>query len=274
MSSSTDLLVITDKEIRAHGPGHALAVVWRQWRTERALARRNIHFRATDSRTAAHAYEGMNAAEFEAINGRQEWANWRTIPRAMNGHVPDRPLRVLDLGCGMGGSTRVLACYCPAGSRITGYEMVRALLDAAARRTYLDRTGRPAHITFVCQGITEPLREPDGTSVVAGSVDLVNASGIVGHHLNQQTVVRLVHELQRVLASGGIAMLDVGPTLPARALSNIMRAASFDVLGHYRSWWLDPTGQVVFRKRWALNDPGGCGLRDESRPATSEPMER
>ena len=69
------------------------------------------------------AYSAMSATEFDAINARQDWANWRTIPRAMNGHLPNHPLRVLDLGCGTGSSTRVLAYYCPVGSHITGFEI-------------------------------------------------------------------------------------------------------------------------------------------------------
>src|SRR5688572_28500143 len=102
-------LTIGERAIRRHGPGNLLGVCWRQWRTERALARRGIRFRTTDPAAVTAAYAAMSAEEFGAINGRQDWANWRTIPRALSGHVPDRPLRVLDLGCGTGTSTAVLA---------------------------------------------------------------------------------------------------------------------------------------------------------------------
>src|SRR5205809_7859487 len=107
------MLVISEPEIHRNGPGRILMVCWRQWRTERALARRGIRFRATSFEQVLAAYAAMTQAEFDAINGPQEWANWRTIPRALSEHVPDRPLRVLDLGCGTGGSTRVLACHRP-----------------------------------------------------------------------------------------------------------------------------------------------------------------
>src|SRR3954469_15229830 len=112
------MLAISERDIRRHGPGYVLAVCWRQWRAERSLARRGVHFRATDPDPdrVAGAYAAMSPTDFDAINGRQDWANWRTIPRALSGRLPDRPLRVLDLGCGTGGSTRVLAFYCPAGS--------------------------------------------------------------------------------------------------------------------------------------------------------------
>ena len=50
--------------------------------------------------------------------------------------------------------------------------------------------------------------------MAARSVDLANASGVVGHHLDRETVRPLVGELLRVVAMGGFALLDVGPTLP------------------------------------------------------------
>src|ERR1700722_9662120 len=116
-------LVLPEAEIRRHGPGNLLAVCLRQWRAELNLARRGIHFRSTDPEQVAAAYRAMAAPEFDAINGRQDWANWRTIPRCLSGHVPDRPLRILDLGCGTGSSTRVLAFCAPPGSHIIGYEL-------------------------------------------------------------------------------------------------------------------------------------------------------
>jgi SAM-dependent methyltransferase len=207
---------------------YAPIACWRQWRAERSLRRRGIDFRHTDPSVVAAAYAAMADQEFDAINARQDWANWRTIPRALAGHVPDRPLTVLDLGCGSGSSTRVLAFYCPGGSTIIGYEMVETLLAASVRRRpYLDRGGRPANVTFVCQPVTEPFRRPDGTMVADRSVDVVNASGVVGHHLDAERVLPLIAELQRVLRDDGIAMLDAGPALPATTLASLMSKAGF-----------------------------------------------
>ena len=39
-------LVLAARDVRRHGPGRLLAVCWRQWRAERALARRGVHFRS------------------------------------------------------------------------------------------------------------------------------------------------------------------------------------------------------------------------------------
>ncbi len=207
------MLHISERDIRRHGPGNILGVVWRQWRAERALARRAVHFRTTDLKKLSEAYAAMSDDEFDAINGRQDWANWRTIPRSLNGTVPDRPLRVLDLGCGTGGSTRVLAFYCPPGSYLTGYEFALPLVEIARRRRYPHRNGQPARVDFCCQGVTEPLRDVNGALVADASLDVVNASGVVGHHLNPTSVLPLIAELKRLLRPGAAALLDVGPTL-------------------------------------------------------------
>ena len=74
-----------------------MSVLYRQWSTERALKKRGVRFRATDPGDVEASYAAMSQDEFDAINGPQTWANWRTIPRALNGHIPERPLRVLDL---------------------------------------------------------------------------------------------------------------------------------------------------------------------------------
>jgi SAM-dependent methyltransferase len=242
-SKNGELLSLPRSKIRRFGPGNVLAVCWRQWRAERHLARRGICFRTTDPLEVAAAYAAMTPSEFDAINGRQDWANWRTIPRSLSGRVPDRSLRVLDLGCGTGGSTRVLACCCPLGSRITGYELAEPLLEVARRRTFAHHSGSPVMVGFLCQPVTERLAEAEA------SVDVVNASGVVGHHLTPTTVQPLVRELQRVLRPGGLALLDVGPTLSARQLCVAMDPGEFTALARTRSWFCDPTGQVVFAKK-------------------------
>jgi SAM-dependent methyltransferase len=244
------MLSIPEKDIRQSTPHKNLVrVLWQQWRTEQQLAQRGVNFRATAMPQVRSAYAAMSETEFDAINARQDWANWRTIPRALNGHVPEHPLRVLDLGCGTGSSTRVLAYYCPAGSRITGFEIAKPMLEIASQRDYRHRDGTVTKVDFVCQGVTQTLRQPDGEAIPDASVDLVNASGIVGHHLNAETFPLLLTELQRILKPTGIAMLDVGPKLGADSLRTLMQAAGFVCLGHYRSWFADPTGELVFQRK-------------------------
>ncbi|MFO0965871.1 MAG: class I SAM-dependent methyltransferase [Gemmataceae bacterium] len=250
-------LIISRRDIRRFGKGAALGVLWRQWRAERRLARAGVHFRDTDPAQVAAAYAAMSEADYEAINARQDWANWRTIPRALSGHVPDRPLRILDLGCGAGGSAAVLAFYAPPGSHVTGYEIAEPLLAFARRRAYRRRDGAPAQVDFRAQGVTEPFRDIAGELLPDRAVDVVNASGVVGHHLTGPTIGPLIDELKRTLHDDGAAMLDVGPTLGQKELTAVMQAAGFVALGRYRSWFGDPTGQVVFRRASASS--GGQG---------------
>lgn len=225
-----------------------LTVCWKQWRTERALAARGVLFRTTDPAAVEAAYAAMTDEEFEAINGRQAWANWRTIPAALNGRLPRRPVTAIDLGCGTGPSTRVLASVCPPGSRILGYELAAPLARIASRHTFSGPDGRKQDVQFVAQGVTETLKDPGGQPLADGSVDVANASGVVGHHLTEETVKPLVAELARVLAPHGLALLDVGPTLSAEALARAMAPAGWHPEGRFRSWLLDPNGQVLFSR--------------------------
>jgi SAM-dependent methyltransferase len=246
-AESPAMLVIAEADLRRQGLGDALVACWRQWRTERRLARRGVFFRSADPETVAAAYAAMTAEEFEDINSLQDWANGRTIPRCLSGHVPDRPLRIIDLACGTGSSTRSLAWHAPAGSHLSGYELAEPLLTVARRRKYVDREGNLAHVDFICQDLTERLCGIDGAVVLDSSVDVVNASGVLGHHFYPQTIGPLLKEVRRVLRPGGIAMLDVGPTLPERELTRLAGEAGLCKVGHWRSWRLDPTGQVVYR---------------------------
>lgn len=230
-------------------PSNLLAVCWRQWRTELALARRGIRFRSTDPNAVAEAYAAMTEEEFEAINSRQQWANWRTIPRALRNRLPDRPLLVVDLGCGVGSSTMVLTRCCPESSLFLAYECARPLLTHARRRSYFHSDGSSARVSFVCQGIDGALQWPDGKVLTNQSADLIHASGLFGHHFDVRTAVPAIRELRRVVAPGGLALLDDGPTLSADDLRRLMHGAGFEPLERFRSWFGAPVGQTLFRRR-------------------------
>ena len=204
----------------------------------------------------------MTKDEFDAINGPQAWANWRTIPRALHNHVPDRPLRVLDLGCGTGSSTMVLACYCPADSHITGYEIAAPMLTIANWREYRHKSGAPAMVDFVGQALTDRLPEADA------SVDLVNASGVIGHHLTPETIGPLIAELGRVLAKD-IAMLDGADDAEGGVDGDVR--VGVRVFGALSQLVRRSHGEVVFRRLLPFSvrvaAPGGSRLQNRQRDA-------
>lgn len=220
----------------------------RQWLTERLLLWRGIRFRTTDPNEARNAYASMTPAEFDAINGRQAWANWQVIARALNGNVPDKPLAGIDLACGTGLSTQVLSYYCPLGSEFIGYELSAPLAELAQKRHYNHRTGKATQVSFCSQDITQTWLKTDGSPVAARSIDLINASGVIGHHFTLALLLPLIVEINRVLTADGIVMLDVGPTLSEDALVEAMTKAGFKRINRYYSSWFDPNGQVVFSR--------------------------
>ena len=230
------------------GPGNLAAVVWRQWRAERALAARGVEFRSTDPATVEAAYAAMTAEEFDAVNGRQAWANWRTIPASLDGLVPDAPLKAVDLGCGTGGSTSVLAYCLPDGSEVTGVEFAAPLAAVARRRDYPNRGGRCA-VRFVVGSVCGPLADADGRPLHDGSVDLVNSSGVIGHHLSGGDLDACLDEIARVVKRNGAAALDPGPRVSADRLREGMTTRGFRFVRRTRSNPFDRCGQAVFARR-------------------------
>ena len=235
------------EEVKRFGPGNLAGVLWRQWRAERALEARGVRFRSTEPGAVAAAYAAMSAGEFDAVNGRQAWANWRTIPASLDGLLPDEPLRAVDLGCGTGGSTAVLARLLPAGSTVTGVEFAEPLADVARSREYPNRHGN-CRVEFLVGSVCEPLSDESGERVAAGSIDLVNSSGVIGHHLTGADLNACLDEIARVLRPGGVAALDPGPTASAATLTAGMEERGFRLERRTRSNPFDRCGQAVFRK--------------------------
>jgi SAM-dependent methyltransferase len=189
----------------------------------------------------------MTATEFAAINGRQAWANRRTIARSLAGLLPNQPLEAIDLGCGIGESTRVLASLLPPGSQVLGIEFAAPLVEVA--REFNSQDDSSSEVQFVVGSIVETFNDRDGHAIDASTIDVVNASGIIGHHLDPPDAEAAAEEIRRVLKPGGIASLDVGPKLSAKRLTILMMHLGFEPLRRTRSHVFDPTGQVVFRKR-------------------------
>lgn len=211
----------------ASSPWRGLLGLVRQRWIEFRLRRRAIRFRSTDTACVASAYAAMSSTEFDCINAPQEWQNRRVIPRALRALTAPGPWRAIDLGCGSGASTQILAAQLPPASTLIGYDLCPALLERARTRRYHDHDGGAIHAAFVQQSIAQPLGDPAGGPLGDATIDVAHAAGVVGHHLSTADVVAMAAELGRVVRRGGVAILDAGPAMPHDQLEGILRARGF-----------------------------------------------
>ncbi len=248
------VLRISEKTIRAvaqrRGPQCTLASICLKYAVAAAKIRwKRIVFRENRNHLACAAYSRMQLAEFQAVNARQAWANWRTIPRNLAGRLPLRPLFVLDLCCGIGESTEVLAYYCAPGSLILGFEFNRAFVEAARQRQYYDRSGQAADVGFVVQNVLETFRDGSGQSVAPKSVDLINASGAIGCHFDGDATAILARQCARVLKDGGLALIDAGREGTCdRELIRLFAEQGFQPVHKARSCMFDRYWQLCLQK--------------------------
>lgn len=234
---------------RDRGALASLRTFLRQWAAQRRHKARSASIRSTDLPTVGRAYGSMTPGEFEAVNGPQDWLNHRMIPRALATIDRPRPWRVVDLGCGTGGSTRILAHCAPPASTLVGYELCQTLVAEARVRTAHEANGKAHAIEFVCQSMLEPLQDPRGGRLTDRSVDVAHAAGVIGHHLRESDVRVLATELDRVLTDDGIAILDAGPNMPPRRLTRLMRQMGFERIACERLLPFASRAALVFRRR-------------------------
>jgi SAM-dependent methyltransferase len=158
-------------------------------------------------------------------------------------------VRTVDLCCGTGQSTQVLAYYLAPGSEILGLEYNPRFVAMARARAYRTREGGPAHVAFHAQSVLEPFRDEGGVPLADQSVDIVNSSGAVGCHFEPGTTARLASEVDRVLRPGGLALIDSGRNGTSEPdVRAIFGERGFDVLHRSRSCAFDRYRQVCFRK--------------------------
>jgi ubiquinone/menaquinone biosynthesis C-methylase UbiE len=213
------------------------------------IVSRKVNFRKRENQEAVQAYCEMALREFEGINARQKWANWRTIPKNLNGRIPTHAMRAIDLCCGTGDSTEVLACYLPDGSSILGLEYNPNFVKAARKREFVDKHGKPVAVQFNTQSVLETFTDAQGQAVADASIDLVNSCGAVGSHFNVDATNKLVAEIRRVLKKGGLATIDSGaPGTGKKQLIGIFQVHGFEVVHSAKSCLLDIFTQVCFRK--------------------------
>ncbi|MCO6436203.1 MAG: class I SAM-dependent methyltransferase [Phycisphaerae bacterium] len=253
--SAGSVLHISERELRRiareRGPRGSAAWIWAKRAASEHLLRliRHIDFRESKNTEATAEYAAMDAEDLAAINRLQSWANWRTIPRNLSGRLPNRPVRVVDLCCGVGESTAVLAWYTRPGSTVLGLELQPAFVEQARAGTYIHSDGRRAGVAFRVQSVLETFRDEDGATLETGSVDLVHAIGAIGRHFTESESAVIADETARVLREGGLAILDCGPDgTSGKALWRLFRDRRFEYLGRARSHPLERAWQLAFRK--------------------------
>jgi len=118
----------------------------------------------------------------------------RTVVAHLRSRFPDlAPLRILDMGCGVGHNTVPLAAAFPE-ARVTGIDVGAPLLRYAHLRA--EGLGQPVH--FV-QDNAEHTRFEDA------SFDLV-VSQIMLHETSSAAAARIIAESRRLLRPGGVAI--------------------------------------------------------------------
>jgi SAM-dependent methyltransferase len=254
------VITISDETLRKNARQRlagtsVFGIAFKQAFSEKILLRmlKGVNFRRNENEEATRAYRAMSISEFEGINARQQWANWRTIPKNLNGRITaDRPLFALDLCCGIGHSTEVLACYLPPGSTILGIEYNPDFVSRARGRMdkYCNQDGTPARVSFVAASVLETFRDERGNPLASGSVDLVNCCGAIGVHFKPDATRQLAREVSRVVRAGGLATIDSSPYgTSSDQLISIFGENGFEKIHSVRSCFLDYSVQICFRKK-------------------------
>ncbi|MDX2148171.1 MAG: class I SAM-dependent methyltransferase [Planctomycetota bacterium] len=204
-----------------------------------------------DSWSVATGFESLSPRDFETYNLPQNWVERRTIPRALNRRVPAHNARVIDLGCGPGFSTRIIAHFAQPSWNILGFDFVAHYIAEASRHaaagTIRNRDNLIIRPTFRVQSITETLATDSGP-LEASSIDFAVAGGVVGLYLQPPDVATLALELCRVIKPGGYAALDSGPAIPPHRLKHIMLDRGFAFVELIRSVAFDPRPKLVFMR--------------------------
>lgn len=236
---------------RERGPGDSILLICARmvWHEARLRFNRRINFRREVNLEACAAYCTMQLEEFSAINARQAWANWRTIPRNLTRRLPSRPVFAVDLCCGVGDSTEVLSYYCAPGSVVLGLEYNPQFVTAARSRRFYDRESRIADTRFHAQSVLETFCDSRGERLADESVDLVNASGAIGCHFGRTDLYTLARECRRVVRPGGLALIDSSRSrCQVARLASIFAAEGLLAIHQASSSPLDRFTQLCLRK--------------------------
>jgi len=251
---------IPEKLLRADRPGYC-DLVMRFIRQQRVLHEQRIRFRGEDKEFVERAYSEMSDEEFAAVNGRQNWMEERQVGRELDRHVPRDEALILDLGMGPASSTKIIARYAPptsvrepqsAGWRIIGYDFSGPLVEKAKRIAaeglIRNVAGEIIPTEFVQQSIVGTLKNSDETPVEVSSVDFINTSGVVGHHLSAADVDILAKEMMRVLKGNRYVAIDTAGNMGPRDVRPIFERNGFKFVKYIQGNLIGARPKLVFYK--------------------------
>lgn len=245
-------LVIPEAVVKANSRTLADLLVLKT-RQQWTMKSNGIDWRSDERQRLTKVYDGMSEEQFLTANAPQVWVEERQIPRTLSGRVPVRGAVVVDLGCGPGTSTAIICRYAHPSWRVMGVDLSENLVRWARRRseagefvTMGSGAAKAIRPRFFCQSIAESWMI-DGR-LEDSSVDLVNSSGVMGHHLSETDVRRVIAEARRVLKPDAYLALDTGPRTRHGRMAELMGEQGFVEPAFIRGTALDPRPKVVMRK--------------------------
>ncbi|MEB3267923.1 MAG: class I SAM-dependent methyltransferase [Leptolyngbya sp.] len=130
----------------------------------------------------------------------------------LKAQLPESPIAIADLGCGVGMSTTTLQATFPA-ARVTGVDLSPYFLAVAQYRRDqgATRENPKSKIQNPKSPITWHHAAAEDTGLPAASFDLVSAC-LMFHELPRTAAIAILHEARRLLRPGGhLAIMDMNP---------------------------------------------------------------
>ena len=167
------------------------------------------------SKRSLAGVEHTNAGRLETVRYHEDFyarhelfveGSWLHRPapfvlRALRGYPPDRPVRALDLGCGVGRHTIPVAAALPEGSYVVGID----LLPLAARR--LQENAAAAGVGAAVQAVVGDLEH---VSLAPGSIDWLVSVSALEHVSGEVALESVLRHLQDATRPGGLNCLIIG----------------------------------------------------------------
>ncbi len=164
--------------------------------------------------------------------GSHIWSRCYDVLRLM---PPDRPLRILDIGCGEG---QAAVFFARNGYAVTAFDIAEAGIEKGkemARAWNVD-------VDFFCADMLQ--------YEINGCYDVIYASGVL-QYIPHEERARIVESIKRSTNKGGINILNVFVEKPFidtapdwEATEHIWKSG--ELFGYYHDWLFETSEEVIF----------------------------